>query len=997
MKLKFLQKNVLALLTSFALLFHFVANAQTTIPSLSGNSGNVIGTLQSHANESIYLDAEVGNCNFTSNATSMTSIGLSAFALSTVTTPNNGNAFSGISIYMKDVPAATTTIAAGSYSLTGYTLVYSGSITFAAINTWTYVNLTTPYVRSPGTNLQILFIRTDNVLHTGFSANCSNGNSAAGTGALTTRRYNNATAVSTSSILTPASPFRMGVSFRRINPNDAAVTQIYTLGKIPIPYATPHVIKANVTNVGLNAMTNIAVNLNVTGANVFSTSTVIPSLAVGASTVVSFNPFIPTNLGTNSINVSLGADDIACNNLLTVSQLVSGNAYTYAYGTVSNGGVGFTGATGDFVAKFNTNTATTVNQVSVNFAGSGQPFKIGIWDASVTGTPNVLLWESTAQTSTTGVFTLPVSPAVAVSGDFFVGVRQTGTVNVNFAYQSEAPIRPTTFYFTSPTGGTTWTDFAPNSPFKFMVEPRLTLANDVGVSSIVLPAGGSTIEICNTPITPSANVSNYGANAQTNLSVTMTIKKAGTAVFTDTQVIPSMASGASAVVTFASFNPGTLPAGTTAFTTECTTSLASDLDPTNDKVSNAFNVISSTFSGSSATYKYANRYACAAANPLLPAANYSWITQTASEITWAIGDDEIQPLTLPFGFSFFGTVYNTAYVSSNGWVSFTDPTALTQAVQRATVAIPTAGGIENYIAGALRDMDMTAATFSDTHLYYGGTPSQYVITYWHVHAFGALVGDYITFQIILNEDGSIKLQYNDAESTTVLPTAITNGSTVGIENSTASEGIQYRYLTAGGPMFGSPMAVDYVLLTPLPLRLLSFDAENKNHVNNLTWKTSAEVNTSRFEVERSFDGNKYSKMGEVKAINIREKQNTYTFTDVKPIEGLNYYRLKMIDLDGKSTYSMIRVINSTSTVQNVKVYPNPTSNVITTDFSLEEENEGMIQIFDALGSMVSQQAADYKAGANRVRTDVSALPAGIYFVKLGLKDQVIYLDKFVKQ
>ena len=608
-----------------------------------------------------------------------------------------------------------------------------------------------------------------------------------------------------------------------------------------------------------------------------------------------------------------------------------------------------------------------------------------------------MLWESLPQTSTAGVFTLPVSPAVAVSGDFFVGVRQTGTANVSFAYQSEAPIRPTTFYFTSPTGGTTWNDFAPNSPFKFMVEPRLTLANDVGVSSIVVPAGGSNVELCSTPITPSANVSNYGANAQTNLNVTMTIKKAGVAVFTDTQVIPTMASGASTLVTFASFNPGTVPAGSTAFTTECTTSLASDLDPTNDKVSNAFNVIYNFNSGSSATYKFANRYACATGGSLLPAANYSWITQTANEITWVTGDDEIQPLTLPFGFSFFGTVYNTAYVSTNGWASFTDPSTLLPAVQRAAVAIPTAGGIENYIAGALRDMDMTAATYTDTHLYYGGTASQFVITYFHVHAFGALATDYITFQIILNDDGSIKLQYNDAESTVVLPTAITNGSTVGIENADGSEGAQYRFLAAGGPMFGSPMAVDFVLLTPLPLRMLSFDAENKNHVNNLTWKTSAEVNTNRFEVERSADGKSYSKMGEVKAVNIREKQNTYTFTDVKPIEGLNYYRLKMIDLDGKSTYSMIRVINSTSTVQNVKVYPNPTSNMITTDFSLEEENEGMIQIFDALGSMVSQQAADYKAGANRVRTDVSALPSGIYFVKLGLKDQVIYLDKFVKQ
>ena len=103
------------------------------------------------------------------------------------------------------------------------------------------------------------------------------------------------------------------------------------------------------------------------------------------------------------------------------------------------------------------------------------------------------------------------------------------------------------------------------------------------------------------------------------------------------------------------------------------------------------------------TYNFANSYACAGSTPIT-APTYSWVTQTASEVTWSggLGDDNTQMLTLPFGFSFYGTVYNNIYVSSNGWASFSDPTALTATVQRTSVTIPTAGGLENYIAGASR-------------------------------------------------------------------------------------------------------------------------------------------------------------------------------------------------------------------------------------------------------------------------------------------------------
>jgi hypothetical protein len=1001
MGIKFLQNKSLLGSLILMLLFSLSASAQmTTLLNNGATSGNVApGTVQYHASEHIYTDAELGT-NFTTSGTAINRLALGVSTLGTTTT------FGSVNIYLKDVPSSTTLLATGMYSLTGYTLVYSGSYTLAATG-FTNLTLTTPYTRAVGTNLQMLITRTDNAAHTGYIFFSSQGNSAAGTAALTCRRYNSATVApvaGTSSLV--ASNFRQAVRFQHVFANDAAIQQIYTLGRMPVPYATPHTITTNISNGGTSAMTNVPVTLTVSGANSFTDVQTIASLAVGANTNVSFTAFSPVNIGQNTVSVALGTDDYVTNNTSSIVQDLNANSYTYAYGTmvggtyttVSSGGVGFTGATGDFVAKFFSNTPAAISQMKVNFSAGGQTLGVAIWDATgAGGTPGTLLWDSPTFTSNAGVNTVAVSPAVLVSGDFFVGVRQSGTVNASFAYQAESPIRTSTFYYRSPINTGTWTDFAPNSPFKFMIEPKLSLQNDVGVASIAAPVSASVTEMCGS-ITPSANISNFGAKSQAAVPITYTIKQAGATVYTNTQTI-SLSAGVTQTVTFGTFTPTIVGA----YTAECTTALAGDGDTGNDMVTINFSMVQNNH-GTTATYKYANAYACQATAPITGTA-YAWNNPGSTEITWTTGDDDVAPLTIPFPFSFYGTNYTTVYASTNGWISFTDPSIapVTAAVQRTSVTIPTAGGLENYIAGAMRDMDMTAATYPDCHLYYTGDATQFIITYWHVHIFSATSAtDYITFQIILKPDGSIKLQYNDSESTLVAgvptpPTTITNASTIGIENTTGSEGLKYRFAGVGGPMFGSPMAVDIQLLVPLPLQLMSFSAENKGKNNQLTWRTASEVNTSHFVVQRSKDGAQFADMGQVQSINDRTKVSTYSFTDQTPLNGNNYYRLKMMDRDGQFKYSNVEVVNSSSLVNNVKVYPNPTQSAINTDFNIAEDNEGDIEIYDAFGKQISKQHADFKKGKNHVGSDLSCHPTGVYMVKILIDGNAVAIQKVVKQ
>ena len=486
-----MKRNVQKLMLAVLLLTAGFIQSKAQIVDIATNNGTssfaVFGNSNYSANECIYTDAEIGTFNFTTPATAILKI---AYNVQTGGVPTS---FNNVNIYMKDVPLSTTTFTGGTYDLAGYTLVYTGGVTLGL--GWTDILLTNPYVRTPGTNLQVLLTRTDNVVHTGFIYYCSNGNST-NIALTTTRRYNGTVPPAPNSTALAVTAFRQSIRLKHTYPNDAGVSNIYTLGKLPLPNADNQVITANISNTGDNALTNINVTLDITGANTFTNTQVIPSLAIGASTIVTFPAATFTNTGINNVSVYVPSDDNTSNDFNTVTQTANANTWSYAYGQTPSGGVGFNpGVYGDFVARFNTNATTFLTQISVNFTVGNQPFKIGIWDATgVGGTPGTLVWESPQQTSTAGVYVMPVLPAVSLtSGDFFVGVRQlpVGTANVSFAYQTESPIRPSTFYYTSQGTGV-WIDFAPASPFRFMIEPKLILGTDASLSSITFNPNSST-------------------------------------------------------------------------------------------------------------------------------------------------------------------------------------------------------------------------------------------------------------------------------------------------------------------------------------------------------------------------------------------------------------------------------------------------------------------------------------------------------------------------
>jgi len=288
--------------------------------------------------------------------------------------------------------------------------------------------------------------------------------------------------------------------------NDARVAAIYTLGKLASPAALPHAVQAVVTNSGLAPQTNLDVTLNVTGANTFTDTKRVASLAPGASATVTFASYPATlALGTNTVTVAVPADGNNTNNTATYGQLVTADRVSYTNPAApATGGIG----NGDFIfaSKYTLATASAISDVVLTFAPAGgtatntAPYQVVIYDASSAGgLPGRLLYTSATQNRTTagGATTLTV-PNVAVPTAFFIGVKETSATNVALSYQNESPIRSGTFYFSA--DGTSWSDFAPLNSFRLAIEfgafvPNCAPPMALAVSSVTATSAAVTFTV----------------------------------------------------------------------------------------------------------------------------------------------------------------------------------------------------------------------------------------------------------------------------------------------------------------------------------------------------------------------------------------------------------------------------------------------------------------------------------------------------------------------
>lgn len=383
-------------------------------------------------------------------------------------------------------------------------------------------------------------------------------------------------------------------------------------------------------------------------------------------------------------------------------------------------------------------------------------------------------------------------------------------------------------------------------------------------------------------------------------------------------------------------------------------------------------------------YYFANSTAASSAAPSQPTYNWIDISGTGTDIIGSIGDDEtFGPLNLGFTFNYFGTDYTQFYINSNGFITF-EPTTFFGT--SSTPQIPHSGFIDNFIAGYWKDLDPTNANVTGKHLYYGLNNGDMVIAFEKYPQKNADVNGWISFQIILKSNDNIKIQFNDLGAS--FDTTI---GTVGIENSTGTQGITYRYFGGGGPIFSSPLALEFgTNVSALPVELSAFTVSVKDAFVKLNWETKTEVNNFGFEVERKAggiesSGSQYEKIGFVNGSGNSNSPKNYSFTDKNAASGKYFYRLKQIDNDGKFEYSNVVEIDM-GTPQEYTLnqnYPNPFNPSTMISFSVPVTAPVTLKIFDVLGNEVATLVNEQKpAGIYNIEFNASGLTSGIYFYQL---------------
>jgi uncharacterized protein len=181
-----------------------------------------------------------------------------------------------------------------------------------------------------------------------------------------------------------------------------------------------------------------------------------------------------------------------------------------------------------------------------------------------------------------------------------------------------------------------------------------------------------------------------------------------------------------------------------------------------------------------------------------------------------------------------------------------------------------------------------------------------------------------------------------------------------------------------------PVLIGFNLTATLPVTLSDFSAGKNRDAVQLNWKTASEINTKEFIIERSTTGTNFSVIGSVAAANAAAGSQ-YQWADNAPAP-INYYRLKMVDYDGKFAYSKVVKVTMGKQV-DIELTPNPASTYIAIRVNDAAVSTALVQLIDINGRMIKQQTINNTATPQLL--SLNGVAKGLYHLKLVTGKEVI--------
>jgi hypothetical protein len=307
----------------------------------------------------------------------------------------------------------------------------------------------------------------------------------------------------------------------------------------------------------------------------------------------------------------------------------------------------------------------------------------------------------------------------------------------------------------------------------------------------------------------------------------------------------------------------------------------------------------------------------------------------------------------------------------NGWVKKNGNTGFTFPVGNGTYERPVAIS------------SLSASSEYNCH-YYNGTPNNYNLwspvvqvrfnEYWVIDKISGG-----TAQVILNWDHS-----KVAMDNILVPDILTSTYTGG--NWTSAGGVASGNATATGSITSSALSIigrttfGYKSF-PVPLKLISFSGDRRSGTSYLRWVTENEVMVDHFIVERSYDAINYVAIGNVAARNLSSIQNYY-LEDRSQFQGIAYYRLKSLDIDGKFTYSNIVALSDNIKTAEAFTVLNPARSGITIFNRSSKEGLFNYRVLNMGGQLVVSGKVYMSANGGAVIPLSAAISTGIHIIEL---------------
>ena len=234
--------------------------------------------------------------------------------------------------------------------------------------------------------------------------------------------------------------------------------------------------------------------------------------------------------------------------------------------------------------------------------------------------------------------------------------------------------------------------------------------------------------------------------------------------------------------------------------------------------------------------------------------------------------------------------------------------------------------------------------------------------------------------------------------------ALNGGSTVWAANNSGLANVRTDQLVlrssdklVAAATHGRGVFTTTLLSAPLPVTLLNFTGHLQNKTILLEWSTASEFNSSHFDLERSYDGVRFQKIAAVQAAGNSNSVIQYSYADRSFLSELNYYRLKMVDIDAKYKLSEIVLVKNTAITQNVYVIGNPVQNEINIRFSKIPQGNVSVRLMDMSGKiLMSKETGQLSQIILHLDMNTEKFSRGVYILQT-LADNKKFINRILKQ